>query len=163
MRQIYTGDGKGKTTAAVGLSIRAYGAGKRVAFFQFMKALKSHEVDVMERLGIYVDREWDGKFIRKSPTPLQIKMVKNQYKRAREAVKNGYDLVVLDEIIVAAYFKVLMEDEILFIMEEAKCELVLTGRGATQKMIERAELVTYMKKIKHYFDEGVKAREGFEF
>ncbi len=163
MIQIYTGDGKGKTTSAVGLTIRAVGAGKKVAFFQFMKGRKSHEVEVLERLGVLVDREWDGKFVVGEPTKEQRQMVQLQYHRVIKAIGGLYDLVVLDEIIVAHHFKLLSEEQVLRIMELARCELVLTGQKATSKMIERADLVTEMKKIKHYFDQGVKAREGFEF
>ncbi|BCD61805.1 cob(I)alamin adenosyltransferase [Nitratiruptor sp. YY08-26] len=163
MIQIYTGDGKGKTTAAVGLAIRAVGARKRVLFMQFMKGMHSSEIVVMQSLGIEVDREWDGKFIIDAPSHEQKAMVQRQYIRAKEALQKSYDLIVLDEIIVAMHFKLLHEEEIIELMKIAQCELVLTGRGATKKLIETADLVTEMKKIKHYFDAGVAAREGFEF
>ena len=163
MIQIYTGDGKGKTTAAVGLTIRAVGAGKRVAFFQFMKGRKSHEIDVLESLGVVVDREWSDEFVIGEPTPQQKRMVQLQYHRAIKAVGGIYDLVVLDEIVVAMGFGLVSQEQVLRLFDLARCELVLTGRGATKELIERADLVTEMKKIKHYFDRGVKAREGIEF
>jgi cob(I)alamin adenosyltransferase len=160
---IYTGDCKGKTTAAIGLLIRAFGAGKKVALFQFMKGRVSSEIFVLEKLGILVDREWDDKFIIKTPSKLQLQMAKNQLKRVFMAIDGRYDLVILDEIIVAVHFGLLKEEELLSIMDQAKCELVLTGQKATFKMIEKADLVTEMKKIKHYFDKGIDAREGIEY
>ncbi len=163
MIHIYTGDGKGKTTAAAGLALRAVGAGMRVAFFQFMKGRESAEVGVLESLGVMVDREWDGAFVVGRPTPEQKRMVQLQYHRAIKAVGGLYDLVVLDEIIVALRFGLLSEEQLLRLFEIGRCELVLTGQGATPKLIERADLVTEMIKIKHYFDEGVGAREGIEF
>ncbi|BCD68442.1 cob(I)yrinic acid a,c-diamide adenosyltransferase [Nitratiruptor sp. YY09-18] len=163
MIQIYTGDGKGKTTAAIGLAIRAKGAGKHLLFMQFMKGMQTSEIDILTSLGIEVDREWDGKFIFDKPSKEQLAMAKRQYARAQEALHKNYDLIVLDEIIVAMHFGLLSEDDLLSLMEQAKCELVLTGRGATQKLIDKADLVTEMRKIKHYFDRGVQARKGFEF
>ncbi len=163
MIQIYTGDGKGKTTAAVGLVVRAVGAGKKVAFFQFMKGRLSHEVEILEKLGVLVDREWDGAFVVGEPTQEQKRMVQLQYHRVIKAVGGVYDLVVLDEAIVAMHFGLLSEKQLLQLFDIARCELVVTGRGATQTLIDRADLVTEMKKIKHYFDKGIAARKGFEF
>jgi len=130
---------------------------------QFMKGMRSSEVEVLESLGIEVDREWDGRFVVGEPSHEQKQMVRRQYARAKKALEKSYDLVVLDEIIVAMHFGLLDESELLALMEKAKCEVVMTGRGATQKLIDRADLVTEMKKIKHYFDRGIEAREGFEF
>ncbi|MRI58650.1 MAG: cob(I)yrinic acid a,c-diamide adenosyltransferase [Epsilonproteobacteria bacterium] len=163
MIQIYTGDGKGKTTAAAGLALRAVGAGKKVAFFQFMKGRESGEVAMLSRLGVVVDREWDGAFVVGEPTEDQRRMVQLQYHRVIKAVGGLYDLVVLDEIIVALGFGLLRKEQVLRLFEIGRCELVLTGRGATKELIDRADLVTEMKKIKHYFDKGVAAREGIEF
>jgi len=163
MIQIYTGDGKGKTTAAVGLAVRAVGAGKKVTFFQFMKGRLSHEVEVLAKLGVLVDREWNGAFVVGEPSEEQKRMVQLQYHRAIKALGGVYDLVVLDEVIVAMHLGLLSEAQLLQLFEIARCELVLTGRGATKALIDRADLVTEMKKIKHYFDRGVEAREGFEF
>ncbi len=164
---IYTGDGKGKTTAAVGLTLRALGAGKKVYFSQFMKALPSHEIEMLQKCSenIVIDREWDGKFIVDKPSARQIKMVKDQLGRVLKAFKKDFEIIVCDEIIVTTVFGILKENDILDLMEKKPdgVELILTGRGATKKMIAKADLVTQMKKIKHYFDKGVKAREGIEF
>jgi cob(I)alamin adenosyltransferase len=163
MIQLYTGDGKGKTTAAVGLAVRAVGAGKRVAFFQFLKGRPTGEVASLERLGVVVDREWDGAWVVGAPTKEQVRSTQLLYHRLIKAVGGLYDLVVADEIVVAAALGLLGEEQVLRLCDVARCELVLTGRGATQAMIERADLVSEMRKIKHYFDAGVKAREGIEF
>lgn len=162
---IYTGDGKGKTTAAVGLALRALGAKKRVYFFQFMKAWESHEIELLQKLGVIVDREWDGEFIKNTPSKKQLQMVKNQYKRVFKVFEKSFDIVILDEILVTLHFNLLNEKDILDILDKKpkETELILTGRGATQTLIEKADLVTDMKKIKHYFDRGVEAREGIEY
>ncbi len=166
MIHIYTGDGKGKTTAAVGLTLRALGAGKRVAFFQFMKAWPSSEIDMLQNLGVIVDRSWDGKFITNGePSPKQKRLVLDQYQRALKIMRKSFDMIVLDEIVVTTLLGLLQERDILALMEQATTqkEIILTGRGATPKMIDKADLVTEMKKIKHYFDKGVPARKGIEF
>ncbi|WP_281951227.1 cob(I)yrinic acid a,c-diamide adenosyltransferase [Nitrosophilus kaiyonis] len=162
---IYTGDGKGKTTAAIGLALRAVGAKKRVFIFQFMKAWISHEIEILKSLGVIVDREWDGNFIKTHPSKKQFQMVKNQYERVFNAFEKSFDLIILDEILVAFLYGLLSEEEIIKVIDEKpkNVELILTGRGATEKMIKKADLVTYMKKIKHYFDKGVNAREGIEY
>ncbi len=166
MIQIYTGEGKGKTTAAVGLTIRAVGHGKRVYFAQFMKAWPTGELEILQQLdGVIIDRSWDGHFVKDEPTPLQIRLVKAQYQRILAAFFKPFDLIVCDEIIVTHLFGLLEEGEILELMEALPKdkELVLTGRGATVAMIQKADLVSHIQKIKHYFDKGVRAREGIEF
>ena len=166
MIQIYTGEGKGKTTAAVGLTIRAIGHGKRVYFAQFMKAWPTGELEILQRLdGVIIDRSWDGYFVKGEPTPLQKGLVKEQYRRIFAAFCKPFDLIVCDEIIVTHLFGLLEERDILELMEALphSKELVLTGRGATTAMIQKADLVSYIQKIKHYFDKGMQAREGIEF
>ena len=165
MVQIYTGDGKGKTTAAVGVALRSLAAGRRVALFQFMKAWPSGEVQMLQRLGALVDRSWDGSFVRDAPTPKQLRLVRNQYERVFKLYKKGFDLVILDEILVTIHFSILGEEDILRLIEARpkECELILTGRGATSRLIAAADLVTEMKKIKHYFDQGIQARCGIEY
>ena len=162
---IYTGDGKGKTTAAIGLALRAVGAKKRVFIFQFMKAWISHEIEILKNFGVIVDREWDGSFIKSEPSKKQLKMVKNQYKRVFKAFEKNFDIIVLDEILVTLIYGLLSEEDIVKLIDKKpkNIELILTGRGATKKIIEKSDLVTEMKKIKHYFDKGVMAREGIEY
>lgn len=165
MIHVYTGDGKGKTTAAVGLVVRAVGRGKRAVFFQFMKAWPSGEVGILQRLGVLIDREWNGKFIGDAPTKKQQEMVRSQYGRVLEIFKKNFEIVVLDEILVAMHFGLLEERDIIFLMQNKpkNVELILTGRGATEAIIQKADLVTKMQKIKHYFDKGIEAREGIEY
>jgi len=164
--QIYTGEGKGKTTAAVGVSIRAVGHGRRVYFAQFMKAWPTGELKILQQLeGVIVDRSWDGNFVQDVPTPLQKRLVKEQYRRIFLAFSKPFDLIVCDEIIVTYLLGLLEERDLLELMEACPSdkELVLTGRGATAAMIAKADLVSDIQKVKHYFDKGVQAREGVEF
>ena len=166
MIQIYTGEGKGKTTAAVGVSIRAVGHGKRVYFAQFMKAWPTGELKILQQLEeVIVDRSWDGNFVQDIPTPLQKRLVKEQYRRIFLAFSKPFDLIVCDEIIVTYLLGLLKERDLLELMEACPSdkELVLTGRGATAAMIAKADLVSDIQKVKHYFDKGVQAREGVEF
>ncbi|BCD59852.1 MULTISPECIES: cob(I)yrinic acid a,c-diamide adenosyltransferase [unclassified Nitratiruptor] len=166
MIHIYTGDGKGKTTAAIGLAVRALGAGMRVAFFQFMKAWEESELIVLQNFdNIIIDRSWDGRFIKEKASDHQKKMVFHQFHRAKKTLQMPFDLIILDEIIVAMHFGLLREEDILALMQSCpkNKELVLTGQKATQKLIDKADLVTEMKKIKHYFDRGLMARKGIEF
>ncbi len=130
-----------------------------------MKSWKSYEIEILKNLGVNVDREWNGGFIIKEPSKEQIFIVRDQYKRVFEVYKRNFDLLILDEIVATLHFGLLKEDDILELMSKKlqELELVLTGRGATQKMIQKADLVTEMKKIKHYFDKGIQAREGIEY
>ena len=116
-------------------------------------------------MGALVDRSWDGGFVRDAPTPKQLRLVRNQYERVFKLYKKGFDLVILDEILVTIHFSILGEEDILRLIEARpkECELILTGRGATSRLIAAADLVTEMKKIKHYFDQGIQARRGIEY
>lgn len=188
--QVYTGNGKGKTTAAIGLSIRALGAGKRVLFLQFMKAKIYSEHKILpgispnltlETLGkpFFIVKEgsmpeeelakWKDKaviFPPGQPPKEYLELIARGMERARQAVSNGeYDLVVLDEIIVALHFGLITWQELegLINNKRSDVELVLTGRGATPELLARADLVTEMREIKHYYTEqGVAARIGIE-
>jgi cob(I)alamin adenosyltransferase len=186
---VYTGDGKGKTTAAIGLAVRAVGAGKRVLFLQFMKSRGYSEHAVLERLSPNLTLETFGKpfFLAKEGTfakadlegcggdvvtfapghpPERYKrMVVEGVERARRAVSSGeYDVVVLDEIIVAAFFDLVSGDQIDGILAARleRVEVVLTGRGASEDLVARADLVTTMQNVKHYYDRGVPARAGVD-
>ena len=178
MVQIYTGDGKGKTTAAVGLAVRAVGAGKKVCFIQFMKCQTSSEVTVLEGLGVKVFRFGgknfvDSKNLSKEDVAEARKGLEsaNLICRGEACLARGsvttdpYDVVILDEILVAVLFKLISEDDLSKLIKSAppEMELVLTGRGATPRMIELADLVTEMRLVMHPYDKGVKARKGIEF
>lgn len=165
--QVYTGDGKGKTTAAIGLGLRALGAGLKVICFQFLKGRSSGEVTAIETHlpGFQLEREGQEGFALRSPNKRDIKKTKDFFNKARLAVISGhYDLVILDEINVAIDLKAIGLGDVLRLLEEkpSYVELILTGRNAPKTLIDRADLVTEMVKIKHPFDRGVKARRGIE-
>ena len=167
--QIYTGDGKGKTTAALGLALRAAGRGIRTYIAQFLKAQPTGEIEAIKKLAPLVRIEQFGRegfiTVKDAPGDEDIERAKAGLAKAREAMLSGaYRIVVLDEVNTAVHFKVLPEKDVLDLIDErpAAIELVLTGRYAPASFVDRADLVTEMKAVKHYFDRGVKAREGIE-
>jgi len=175
MIQIYTGDGKGKTTAAVGLAVRAVGAGFKVYFWQFCKAQPSSEVAVLNKLGVDIRRFGQDSFINpKNPSEEDILAAKRGLDEFASLVgvwltKPVQDLVstllILDEILIAVLFKLISEADVLNLIESCPkdVELVLTGRGATPRIIELADLVTEMSLVKHPYKESVNARVGIEY
>ncbi|MFN3740745.1 MAG: cob(I)yrinic acid a,c-diamide adenosyltransferase [Thermodesulfovibrionales bacterium] len=164
--QIYTGDGKGKTTAAIGLAIRAAGAGLKVFFAQFIKNRRCSEHKALERFDDLITIKQYGRgFIRGKPSKEIERIIKKGFNEVKKVVLSGdYDIVILDEINVALHYNLLDTSEIMELIKNkpSGAELVLTGRYAPQKLIKKADLVTEMKKIKHYMDRGVKARTGIE-
>ncbi len=166
--QIYTGDGKGKTTAALGLVLRAWGHDKRVIVVQFMKADPTWgEIVALHRIGIDVLQAGLDHWLRKGQaTAEDLAAAAAGFAKAREIVNSGlFDVVVLDEIWTAVFFDLVPLPEVLALMHDkpAPVELVMTGRRAPQEAIEAADLVTDMRPLKHYFDAGVPARAGIEF
>jgi len=165
--QVYTGEGKGKTTAALGLALRAAGSGLRVLFCQFMKKGTYGEVRALTRFGdrVSVRQYGRGRFVGKTPDPADRAAAERGLRDARGLMASGsYDLVILDEINVALHYGLVSLDDVLgLIREKLKAiELVLTGRNAHEAVIEEADLVTEMRAIKHYYAQGVKARRGIE-
>ena len=165
--QVYTGDGKGKTTAALGLALRAAGRGLRVFIAQFLKARPTGELAVLrERFPeITVHRFGRGCFVRGQPTAADVRAARRGYAALRAALRGGqYDLVIADEANVAAKVGVLAPADLLQLAEEKPphVELVFTGRGAPAALLRRADLVTEMKARKHYYRRGVSARPGIE-
>jgi cob(I)alamin adenosyltransferase len=163
---IYTGNGKGKTTAALGLSLRCVCAGKRVFFGQFLKdwayselkagALLPHFEIVQFGRGCFIDRDPDEEDVRAAREGLA---------RFDEILQSGdYDLVVLDEVNVALSYGLFGVEDVIAVLErrDPRVEVVLTGRYAPQELIDCADLVTEMMEIKHYYHEGVGARTGIE-
>jgi len=163
---IYTGDGKGKTTAALGLSLRALGAGWSVFFAQFIKGRHYSELDMLKDLeNIEVEQFGRRCFIREKPSEKDIELARKGLEKAGQILKSGdYDLVVLDEATIALHYELFSIDELLekISARAPEVEVVVTGRSAPDRLIEAADLVTEMTKIKHYFDEEVKARTGIE-
>lgn len=167
--QVYTGNGKGKTTAALGLALRAAGHGMRTYFGQFLKGQHYGELDAVKKLSPLIRIERFGRegflHITEGPDDEDICRAREGLRKCREAMLSGrYDIVVLDEINTAVLLKVLTVEEVLGLINDkpAAVELVLTGRGAPESVIDRADLVTEMKDVKHYFSQGVKARDGIE-
>ncbi len=164
---IYTGNGKGKTTAALGLVMRAAGAGLRVRLIQFLKSGDYSEHRALTRFAdqVEVEQFGTGRFVRGNPGPEDFESAKKGLAEAQKALFSGlFDMVVLDEAVVAAKTGLFREDDLLALMaaKPANMELVLTGRGASDDLIAAADLVTEMVERKHYFKEGVPARVGVE-
>ncbi|HOA36362.1 MAG TPA: cob(I)yrinic acid a,c-diamide adenosyltransferase [Bacillota bacterium] len=165
---VYTGDGKGKTTAAVGQALRALGHGFRVYMIHFMKGRDYGEFLAAEKLPrLTVDRAGRDCFVnRENPDPVDIELAREGFSRAVKAVKSGdYDLVVLDEINVAVDYGLIPEAELLKLLEEKPpgVDLILTGRGASPELIKRADMVSEVLMIKHHYNSGVAARKGIEY
>jgi cob(I)alamin adenosyltransferase len=167
MIHLYTGSGKGKTTAALGLSLRASGAGMRVFFCQFLKRGSFSEIKALRGLkGITVCQFGSGCFVRRTPTAGDKDAARKGLERARKAVTEGaYDLVVLDEICAAITCKLVSAREVNGLLAAApqKVEIVLTGRNAPRSVCARADLISRITDARHYYHRGVKARRGIEF
>jgi len=164
---VYTGDGKGKTTAALGLSIRAAGAGLRVFIAQFIKSDEYSEIKALKRFSdlITVEQFGLGGFIGGNPSSGDIEAAQKGVARIREIISSEtYDVVVLDEANIAVKYKLISEQDLLDIIDakSKNIELVITGRDAAPKIMDKADLVTQMKAVKHYFQNGVEARVGIE-
>lgn len=167
MIHIYTGDGKGKTTAALGLALRASGAGLKVYIGQFVKGKFYCELNALKKIkNIKVEQFGRSCFIKCGPNKKDIKAAKNGLERIKEIlVRKNYDVIILDEINVAIKFNLVRLKEVVNLIEKVpkKTEIILTGRWAHPKILKLAHLVTEMKDIKHYYKKGVKARKGIEY
>ena len=167
--QVYTGDGKGKTSAAFGLALRAVGRGLKVYVIQFIKGGFDYgELYVVERLPNFKLKAFGrGKFVTDvPPTEDDVKLAKEAFKLAREVVSGGeYDVVVLDEINVALHLKLIGINEVVDLIRRKPkhVELILTGRYVPPKVVELADLVTEMREVKHPYTKGVPPRRGIEF
>ncbi len=167
--QVFTGEGKGKTSAALGAVLRAVGHGLRVCVVVFMKGDRpSGEWDVLSRLpDVSIMRFGLGTFTDGATiNPEERKQAKQALTAARTAMLSGnYDLVVLDEVNIVTAWKLIELDEVVRLIQDkpTNVELILTGRYADKKLVEMADLVTEMVKVKHPYDRGIKAREGIEY
>ena len=164
---VYTGRGKGKTTSAIGLAVRAAGAGLRVLFVQFLKSGSYSEVRSLRRFPDRITLRYfgTGHFIEGRPTEADRRAAREGFAEVRRAVASGaYDMLILDEANVAARYGLIGIDELLEIVrtKPGKLELVITGRNADDRLIELADLVTEMREVKHYYKAGVPARRGIE-
>lgn len=182
---ILTGDGNGKTTSAVGIAVRASGRGLRVAVIQFLKGGLSSELASLKKLGITVisstkhcpQSAAHEKMLQEKGFTIfckdcfvindeDKKLTAAAFKSAQEFSSSGkYDLVIMDEIFWAMLEKLVSEDQLLSLIQSRhpSCELILTGRGATQKIEDASDYVTYVNKIKHPFDKGTLSRAGIDY
>ncbi|HDQ15626.1 MAG TPA: cob(I)yrinic acid a,c-diamide adenosyltransferase [Bacteroidetes bacterium] len=165
---VYTGPGKGKTTAAIGLGIRAAGAGLKVHMIQFMKGRRYSELDSIEKIPnfTFVQHGRDEFVNKKNPAKIDIDLAKKGFAHAKDVIKkNKYDLLILDEINVAVDYKLIDIHDVIKLIEEKpeKLELVLTGRYAHPEISRYADYVTEMLEIKHPYQHGIEARKGIDF
>jgi cob(I)alamin adenosyltransferase len=166
---IYTGNGKGKTTAALGQALRAAGSGLTIFIVMFMKDFSYNEIQTMKHLSEWISLEQYGNdafvFRKQSPGNEDKKAAYLALKRAREAMLSAkYDIVIMDEVCVAIHFGLLKTQDVLSLLDEkpGQLELILTGRYCPPELFEKADLVTEMQEIKHYYQKGVTARKGIE-
>ncbi len=167
--QVYTGNGKGKTTASLGLAFRAMGKGLKTYMGQFLKGQDYAELKAAEMCRPYITIEQYGKdtfvHIKSPPREEDIEMARKGLEKARKAMCSGeYDLIIFDEINTAYYFHLITAAEMLKVISDKpdNVEVIFTGRYAPQEVLEAADLVTEMLEKKHYYNAGVSARDGIE-
>lgn len=165
--QLYTGNGKGKTTAALGLAVRAAGAGKKIFVAQFVKGMHYSELEALKR---FPEIEWKQYgldcFIINQPEQKDIDAAQHGLEEATKAIfSRNFDIVILDEVCIAIFYKLFELQKLLDVLKSKPepLEIVLTGRYAPPELIELADLVTEMKEIKHYYFKGIIARKGIEY
>jgi cob(I)alamin adenosyltransferase len=164
---LYTGNGKGKTTAALGLALRAAGAGKTVFIAQFVKGMHYSEIDALKSLPAIELKQFGlDCFIVNKPAQTDIDAARRGLEEVTVIIAGGkYDMVILDEVCIALYYHLFNNDEVLSLLKSKpeQMEIVLTGRYAPPELYEIADLVTEMNEIKHYYNNGIEARKGIEF
>jgi cob(I)alamin adenosyltransferase len=166
--QIYTGEGKGKTTAALGLALRAAGAGLKVFIGQFLKGRRCSEHDALERFGKQVTVRQYGRetFVMGEPDEEDIRRAREGMAEASEVEASGlFDVVILDEVFAAVKLGLIDRDSVADLVraKHPGVELVLTGREAPTEIVDMADLVSDIQAVKHYHDSGVPARKGIEY
>lgn len=167
---LYTGNGKGKTTAAIGLSIRAAGAGKKILFCQFVKGMEYHEIEVLKSLSPLITFRNYGRgcFFQRGIEPDDHVAAKAGYDDLMSMMRQlpGFDMIVTDELTIALYHRLLSMEQVIGLVraKQERTELIITGRYAPDELVAVADLVTEMKEVRHYYQDGlVPAREGIEF
>jgi len=165
--QIYTGNGKGKTTAAFGLALRASGHGKRIFIGQFVKGMKYGELESIKKFSETITLKQFGRdcFIYNDPEPEDIDAARAGWDEVNRILdENKIDILILDEIGIAIHYKLISTKEVADFMKRkpSAMELILTGRNIPEELFALADLVTEMREIKHYYKKGVPAREGIE-
>jgi cob(I)alamin adenosyltransferase len=166
---VYTGNGKGKTTAALGLAFRAMGHGLKNFIGQFMKGQHYGELDAAQMTPGYITIEQYGKntfiHVKNPPDPADVRMAQEGLGKIKTAMLSSkYDIIILDEIITAHYFHLISLDEMLELIKQKPdgIELIFTGRYAPMELIDAADVVTEMTEVKHYYQKDVNARDGIE-
>ncbi|MGM0689087.1 MAG: cob(I)yrinic acid a,c-diamide adenosyltransferase [Bacillota bacterium] len=165
---VFTGDGKGKTTAAVGQAVRALGHGYRVFMIHFMKGRDYGEFLATEHMpNLTVVRAGRDCFVcRDNPDPVDTELAKEGFARAEKAIMSGdYDMVVLDEINVAVDYGLIAEEEVLKLLKKKpdRVSVILTGRGASAELVKIADMVSEVLAIKHHYDKGAESCKGIEY
>ena len=163
---VYTGDGKGKTTAAFGLTVRALCAGYSVYIGQFVKSMKYNETKLTDCFpNLCIEQLGTGCYIHRKPDVADIAMAQQALKHCTDILNEGkYDLVVLDELTIALHFELIRLEDVLTALDNraSHVEVVITGRYAPQALLDVADLVTEMKEVKHYYQQGVLSRNGID-
>jgi cob(I)alamin adenosyltransferase len=164
---LYTGNGKGKTTAALGMAIRAVGAGKKVFIAQFVKGMHYAELDALKRFPEIKLKQYGlDCFIINEPTQKDIDAAQKGLEEVSVLIEEAkYDVLILDEICIALHYRLFELNKILELLKAkpAEMEIILTGRYAPSELYEIADLVTEMTEIKHYYNKGILARKGIEY
>ena len=167
MIHIYTGSGKGKTTAALGLAMRAVGHDFKVAIIHFMKIWDYGEVKSLKKLEIDLFRYGTTELIDpKDPSPIDFEQAEKAISKAEELIENGnYDILILDEINVALDFNLIPMERVMDLLNRKpdSLELVLTGRKCPEELIDKGDLVSVVDEIKHPYQKRIEARKGIEF
>lgn len=167
--QVYTGNGKGKTSAAIGVAVRAAGNGFKSLIVQFMKEYPYSELESLKKLSEWISVKQFGKddfvYKQETPSPEDLKIAKSAIEFVKnQMVNKDYDIIILDEIIVSIYFGLLKINEVIELikLKPEPIELILTGRYCPDEIIDLADLVTEMKEVKHYYNSGVLSRKGID-
>ncbi len=166
MIHIYTGDGQGKTSAAVGLCLRMIGSGGRVLLFQFLKNHTSGEITVLKKAGAVVPETIEKvKFTRDMTDEEKAELALFYERKLAEiaAEEKSFDMMLLDETAAAVNKGFLKEEAVIELIENASCEIILTGREMPERIMELGDYISEIKKVRHPFDKGIKARKGIEF
>jgi cob(I)alamin adenosyltransferase len=166
MIQVYTGNGKGKTTAAIGLAIRAAGAGLNVYIAQFVKGRDCSEHKALKKIkNIKLEQFGRDCFIRDKPRQIDVEFARQGMEKIKKIITcRNYQVIILDEINIALRFKLVRLKDVLDLIRltPRNIELVLTGRYAPAQLIKAADMVSQIKEVKHYYKRGFKARKGIE-
>jgi cob(I)alamin adenosyltransferase len=166
MIQVYTGDGKGKTTAAIGLAVRAAGAGMRIFIAQFVKGRQYSELSVLGRIPQITLCQFGRRcFIRHTPRAIDIRLAQEGFAAVEEAVRSRrFRMIILDELTIALHYRLLPLAQVMDLLKNipAKVEVVITGRNCPAAIIRIAHLVSHIKEVKHPYQRGVRARRGIE-